>query len=330
MSNHKLKMHLISLALLAEKKLTTRKRLPAYHAAAEQDINLQGRANPPAPIPRQVWMYWESEKLPAEVQIFVDKIARENPGYALTVINNLNLHDYLPDLKFVHAGMRASHKSDVIRLELLHRYGGIWMDATIILNRSLDELLAVNADERYDLVAFYREESTRDRAYPVMESWFLAAPKNNAFIGRWLHCFRPIVELGSEAFFQQLLALPNYDTILQGIKTPDYLVVYIAQQQALREENHYNFYLRKAEAGALLYQTLSGWRPVKLSRMLMVDALPEVLPPVYKLTSFDRKYIATHLKYGVVNSDSLLGQVLLHDQPKNLTPAVTPLRRARH
>lgn len=323
MFDNKLKLHLVSLALLAEKKLTTRKRLPDYNTLAEQDIHFQARADSPAPIPRQIWMYWESVKLPAEVQIFVDKIARENPSYALTVINNLNMHEYLPDLKFVHPDMRASHKSDVIRLELLHRYGGIWMDATIILNRTLDELLAVNAEQQYDLVAFYREESIRDRDYPVIESWFLAAPKNNAFIGRWLQCFRPIVELGSAAFFQQLLALPNYDTILQGIKTPDYLVVYIAQQQALREENQYNFYLRKAEAGALLYQTLSGWRPVKLSRMLMVDALPEILPPVYKLTSFDRKYIATHLKYGVVNRDSLLGRVLLQDQPSTLAPAST-------
>ncbi|MBK0097748.1 mannosyltransferase [Erwinia sp. S63] len=321
MQKNKFKTHLVSLGLLAEKKLMARKQLPDYTPLAEQDINLLARQHAPAAIPRQIWMYWESETLPAEVQIFVDKIVRENPGYSLTVINNLNIKDYLPDLRFVHADMRPSHKSDVIRLELLHRYGGIWMDATIILNRPMDELLAVNVDDGYDLIAFYRDSSTRDKAYPVIESWFLAAPKNNAFIGRWLHYFRPIIEIGAEAFFQQLLALPDYDTIVQGITPPDYLVVYIAQQQALRENNQYNFYLRKCEASALLYQSLSEWRPVKLSRMLMVDRLPQVLPPLTKLTGLDRKYLDTNLKYGVVNSDSLLGQVLLHDQPKNLAPA---------
>ncbi len=316
MKKNKLKTHVVSLCLLAEKKLTQRRRLPEYNPAAEQDINLVKHHNAPQVIPRQIWMYWESEKLPAEVQVFVDKIVRENPAYVVTVINNLNIQEYLPDLHFTHHNMRPSHKSDVIRLELLHRYGGVWMDATIILNRSMDELLAVNVDGRYDLIAYYRDGSTLDKNYPVMESWFLAAPKNNAFIGRWLHYFKPIVELGADEYFRRLLALPDYETIVQGITPPDYLVVYIAQQQALRENNHYNFYLRKCEASALLYQSLVEWRPVKLSRMLMVDRLPNVLPPLTKLTGFDRKYLDTNLKYGVVNKDSLLGQVLLgHQQP---------------
>ena len=321
MKKNKLKTHVVSLCLLAEKKLRQRRTLPEYNPAAEHDINLVKRDNAADAIPRQIWMYWESEKLPAEVQLFVDKIVRENPGYLVTVINNLNIAHYLPDLHFVHHDMRPSHKSDVIRLELLHRYGGVWMDATIILNRSMDELLAVNVGDRYDLIAYYREGSTLDKHYPVMESWFLAAPKNNAFIGRWLHYFKPIVELGADEYFRRLLALPNYETIVQGITPPDYLVVYIAQQQALRENNQYNFYLRKCEASALLYQTLVAWRPVKLSRMLMVDRLPKVLPPLTKLTGFDRKYLDTNLKYGVVNKDSLLGQILLSN-PQPAQPVV--------
>ncbi|WP_244563464.1 hypothetical protein [Pantoea rodasii] len=62
---------------------------------------------------------------------------------------------------------------------------------------------------------------------------------------------------------------------------------------------------------------------MKLSRMLMVDRLPQVLPPLTKLTGFDRKYLDTNLKYGVVNSDSLLGQVLLQDNPSTPIPAAT-------
>lgn len=320
MNKNKLKSHLISLGLLAEKKLVKRRTLPEYNPAAEQDINLLTRPVSKTPIPRQIWMYWESEQLPTEVGIFVDKIVRENPNYQVTVINNLNIKHYLPDLTFVHHDMRPSHKSDVIRLELLHRYGGIWMDATIILNRSMDELLAVNGEGCYDLIAFYRDGSTLDKNYPVIESWFLAAPAQNAFIGRWLHYFRPIIELGAEAFFHRLLALPDYETVVQGITPPDYLVVYIAQQQALRENNQYNFYLRKCEVSALLYQSLSEWRPVKLSRMLMVDRLPERLPPLTKLTGFDRKYLATNLQYGVINKDSLLGQVLLTDDQDACLP----------
>jgi hypothetical protein len=74
----------------------------------------------------------------------------------------------------------------------------------------------------------------------------------------------------------------------------------------------------------LLYQSLVEWRPVKLSRMLMVDRLPAVLPPLTKLTGFDRKYLGTNLKYGVVNKDSLLGQILLTSaRPQTPLPALT-------
>lgn len=100
--------------------------------------------------------------------------------------------------------MKVAHKSDVIRMELLYKYDGIWMDASTILNRSLDELLAVNLRNRYDMVAFYRDVSTIDKHYPIIETWFMAVPKNSDFIKRWLHYFRPIVESGACNHFIQL------------------------------------------------------------------------------------------------------------------------------
>jgi len=310
MKKNKLKTHLVSLSLLAEKICLRRRALPEYNPHAEQDLNILSRSSGAGPIPKKIWMYWAGDKLPEEIQCFVNKIVNENTDYTLTIINSENLRTFLPELVFSHQDMLVAHKSDVIRLELLYKYGGIWLDATIIMNQTLDALLAVNKNNIYDMIAFYSESSTIDPDYPVIETWFLAAPPNNAFIERWLYYFRPIITLGAPAFFNQLKQLPDYKTIVQDIKIPDYLILNITQQQALRENNPYNFYLRKCEANALLYQTLAGWRPVKLSRMLMVDRLPDALPPLTKLTGLDRKYLATNIKYGVVNKDSLLGQIL--------------------
>ncbi|WP_312042216.1 capsular polysaccharide synthesis protein [Erwinia sp.] len=308
----------VSLRLRVEKALLKRKKLAEYNPALEQDMDIIVHNRISGDIPERVWMFWAGSTLPKEIQSFVDKVSRENPEWSVTVVNDANLSHYLPDLVFTRQDMLVAHRSDVIRLELLYKYGGVWMDASVILNRTLDEFLAVNGNQRYDMVAFYRDVSTVDRRYPVIETWFMAAPKKNSFIASWLSYFRPILTLGAEEMFKQLQQLPNYQELVQKITDPQYLILNITQQQALREYNDYNFYLRKCEANALYYQRLVSWDAVQLSRMLMIDRLPDVLPPIVKLTGLDRKYLSTNLRYGAVNKDSLLGQVLFADVPDRL------------
>lgn len=310
--------NVVSLRLLAEKKMVKRKRLADYDPSLEKDLDIVIHQAELASIPKQIWMYWAGATLPDEVQSFVNKITRENPEYKLTVVNSVNLQQYLPGVEFTRADLMVSHRSDYIRLELLYRYGGIWLDATTILNRTLDEFLAVNLDNHYDMVAFYRDVSTVDKRYPIIESWFLAAPPGNDFIKRWQHYFSPILELGAAEYFRQLKKRPDYDLVVQRITDPEYLIIYIAQQLALREFNEYNFYLRRCEANAFYYQRLVSWNAVQLSRMMMVDSMPEVLPPLIKLTGLERKFLATNLKYGVVNKDSLIGRVIFADQKHTL------------
>ncbi|MEI2266585.1 glycosyltransferase family 32 protein [Erwinia sp. CGal63] len=314
----------VSLRLRLEKTLIKRKKLAEYNPALEQDMDIVIHDRPLNEIPKQVWMFWAGAKLPKEIQSFVNKISRENPAWTVTVVNDSNLSQYLPGLTFKRQDMLVAHRSDVIRLELLYKYGGVWMDASIILNRTLDDFLAVNASNRYDMVAFYRDVSTVDRRYPVIETWFMAAPKNNRFIENWLRYFRPITELGAAEMFRQLQQLPNYEEVVQKITDPQYLILNITQQQAMREDNQYNFYLRKCEANAIYYQRLVSWDAVQLSRMLMIDRLPDVLPPIVKLTGLDRKYLQTNLRYGAVNKDSLLGKVLFADVPSKLPETPMP------
>jgi len=306
----------VSLRLRIEKALARRRKMAEYNPALEHDLNIVIHNKQLNTIPKKVWMFWAGTLVPVEIQSFVNKVARENPAWTVNVVNDSNLSQYLPELTFTRQDLLVAHRSDVIRLELLYKYGGVWMDASIILNQPLDAFLAVNEDNRYDMIAFYREVSTVDQRYPVIETWFMAVPEKNHFIENWLRYFKPIIEEGAAAMFNRLQQLPNYKEIAQKITNPQYLILNITQQQALREYNQYNFYLRKCEANAIYYQRLVSWDAVQLSRMIMVDKLPEVLPPIIKLTGLDRKYLSTNLKYGVINKDSLLGEVLFANAPQ--------------
>jgi hypothetical protein len=90
-----------------------------------------------------------------------------------------------------------SHKSDILRLELLHKYGGIWIDGTCIFNETLDWVHRANKQYAFDLIAYYRQSSTVDIANPVIESWFLCTHPANEFIGLWKDEFNRILLLGS-------------------------------------------------------------------------------------------------------------------------------------
>jgi len=74
--------------------------------------------------------------------------------------------------------MTAASLSDILRLLLLHEYGGIWVDATTYCNISLDEWLPLAAYTGF--FAFSRPAEDRELA-----SWFLAAQPGNVLLAKW-------------------------------------------------------------------------------------------------------------------------------------------------
>ena len=68
--------------------------------------------------------------------------------------------------------------SDCVRVALLARYGGVWVDSTCYCLRPLDEWLYERLPNGF--FAFARPGGER-----LLSSWFLAAAANNHIIERW-------------------------------------------------------------------------------------------------------------------------------------------------
>jgi hypothetical protein len=68
--------------------------------------------------------------------------------------------------------------SDLVRIQLLHEYGGVWVDATLLCRLPLDEWLPPLMQEGF--FAFERPASDRPLA-----SWFLAAEAGHPLITKW-------------------------------------------------------------------------------------------------------------------------------------------------
>jgi hypothetical protein len=132
-----------------------------------------------------------------------------------------------------HAG--ATLRADWIRLELLRRHGGIWLDASTLLTAPLDWVLQQQQRSGSDLVAYYLDRYTTDAQFPIVENWFLAAPPQSALVADLQHEFtHTVLPLGGAGYVAYLQQLGNYEQLRQGIDLPNYLSMHLALQRLLR------------------------------------------------------------------------------------------------
>lgn len=299
--------------LLEALKLSKRMIIPKsrdfdYKEESEDDFNIINRDVEHYNIPKNVWMYWEGDEIPRYIRLMIDNLISKNPGHRFFILNEVTLHDYVDGYLDISKDMFISNKTDLIRLELLKKYGGIWIDSSIIFNEDLSWVHQL--DNKYDVVGYYRYNSTLDYSRPIVENWFLCSPPNNELICKWLDTLRPLKDIGARSYYEMLVSRHDYDNIKQNIGLPKYLLAHYALQIAMLNMHNFNIYVRKCENNAFLYQSLLKWKPVLIAMMLCIKSAPQNPPPLIKFTSADRKIINQFLKYRLVAKGSIIGKLL--------------------
>ncbi|RYF27057.1 MAG: mannosyltransferase [Comamonadaceae bacterium] len=271
-------------------------------------------ASPVEPIPRVVWTYWNSDTLPLLIARCIDNWRRMNPGFQVRVLNDAQVRELIPDAPAVLAQVAPAKRADWIRLALLHRFGGIWIDASTVLTQSLDWVIDVQQQARSDLVAYYLGRFTTDPAFPVVESWFMAAPPGSRFAADALAEFdgRAIARTGEE-YIECLREQGIYDLVRQNIDMPSYLSIHLAMQCAMRTRGGYVLSLTNAEDGPFQYHMLGQWRRTPLKLRLLFSRVTGPLPPVIKLRGPDRRRLDEYLARRLYLPDSLVGRYLMVD-----------------
>jgi hypothetical protein len=100
---------------------------------------------PQSSIPKRIWICWWDgvDSMPPIVKACYNSVLRHANDYQITVITKDNFNDYIsiPDhvLQKVNNGIiTVTHFSNIIRMSLLDKYGGLWLDATILLTGTID------------------------------------------------------------------------------------------------------------------------------------------------------------------------------------------------
>lgn len=259
-------------------------------------------------VPKVIWMFWNDNELPELVFYCLENIRKLHPDFEVNILNSKNINNYI-DINFdeLSEKMPLANISDLIRLKLLSRYGGVWMDASIILEQPLDEFFLLNG---YDLIGYYNVFQTVSGNVPVMESWLLAAPKNSKFILSWLEVFQPVEELGSHLYFEKFKKDPDFIELSSGLTNPEYLIVYLAARKTYKKlYKSLNLKLYPCDDSAFSVSIYSDWRTKnRIINFYIKDSFIE--SPIHKLTSGEREYYSFLKKYKLINPKSVIGSFL--------------------
>ncbi|MBD5489853.1 MAG: capsular biosynthesis protein [Lachnospiraceae bacterium] len=142
------------------------------------------KRNKSVKLNRTIWIFWKQgmENAPLLVQKCYESVCRNKPqDFEIILLTDSNLNKYidLPDYiqdKFEKGYMEIAHLSDVIRLELLHTYGGCWIDATVFCSGKIPEYML-----KGDMFVFKLASVLTD---PVLKlsNWWISADQTNRLI----------------------------------------------------------------------------------------------------------------------------------------------------
>ncbi|WP_027014499.1 glycosyltransferase family 32 protein [Comamonas composti] len=267
--------------------------LKGSHAGA---VNRSGQPLP-ATIPKILWTYWSQPHPDVFVCECLQSWRLQCPDYEVRLVHPGNLADYVQagELPGQFAGLHPTKQSDWLRLYLVARHGGFWLDASSLLTSSMDWMQASDAATR-EFVGFYLEKFTRLPAFPVVESWAFGAPPGSRFMAAWQEEFhQALIEEGAEVYLRRLQQQPGWAALQQGIKDPCYLLIHIAAQRVLQRQEFSCMVLFKAEDTAYYYHHGLRWKWYLLYPRLCLSQAPAALAPVVKLRGGERRHFSEML-----------------------------------
>jgi len=137
-----------------------------------------------------IWMYWETlpgKKKPGYIDLCINSV-KFNCGkcFNVIVLDNTTIYEYLPEIKYIDfTNLELPQKVDFYRYALLEKYGGVWLDADILVIKCICPFY--NKLKTHDYVGFgcgYERDVCQKTLYGYSKplNWFMISKKETPFI----------------------------------------------------------------------------------------------------------------------------------------------------
>ena len=127
-----------------------------------------------------LWQYWDninSRETPAYIKLCMKTVDKHcSNSFNIIRLNKNNVYTYLPELlkyKDKIEKLIIAHQVDIFRIYLLYKYGGIYVDADVVVLRDPKEV--TDKLRTYDFVGFGCTGDKCKNGYPNPSNWILAS-----------------------------------------------------------------------------------------------------------------------------------------------------------
>jgi hypothetical protein len=251
-------------------------------------------------LPKKIFTFWHSEDLHPIVKIHIDNWKKKLPEWEIILITMKNIHEYIPKSYYSQfKDLIYQHFADHIRLYLLEKYGGVWMDGSILIKNSLfiNNMYDNMIKNKNDIGLFeYSIKSSNKHAY--LENWFIMAPQNSDIIKIWKNDFDKCYNVGEDKCRKDIIK--SGIDIENTIKSNNYLMMHAIMNklyfQNKIDKNKIKIY--EASDSMFYIQDKFNWNHNKVVEFILSDEFDK-LDNIYMI-----KY-TKHTKNAFDNEDKI-------------------------
>jgi len=188
-------------------------------------------------LPKIAWTHWNNDRPPKVIKDILDNRPQAIPGWDVRFVTDDTVQSYIDPSEFPlnYKGLSPAHRADWLRLRLLEKYGGVWLDAGIIINdeSSLNRLYKETLEKKAEYTGFYPNDGLNPAGTPsYIDNWFIMAPKGSQFITRWKEEYEKAIDMGFVAYKKKLTSTTMVFTDY-NVKDPN--DVYLTPQASLQK-----------------------------------------------------------------------------------------------
>ncbi len=261
------------------------------------------------PIPKIIWTFWDSHLQSPLVDLCFKQIRNLLPEYEINIVNRQNVAKYLEDIVHPRTDISFVNFTDLTRLKLLNKFGGYWVDASILITHNFDWLSDLKHKHNPDIIGFYADFFTSDINFPLLETWFIGSTPNNLFINEWCNEFEKCyssenphryfdIEKSNENFLQKI------DNTLSN-----YLIAYLSAAKVMRQDDNSRILMMPSSDSAHFYNFKLNLKPHQVAEEFLLYKNAECDLPMVKFERRGREAIDQYINNGLLSKKSLLYKI---------------------
>lgn len=172
-----------------------------------------------------LWQYWDnidSNRTPAYIELCLKSVDKHcSKSFNIIRLNKDNILKYLPELKTLSVYNKIekliiAHKVDLYRIMLLKKYGGLYMDADIVVLR--DPIEIIDKLDEEDYVGFGCTGNVCINGYGTPSNWIIASRKDGMLVTNVLNSMINKIDRKDKFEYHDLGKLVIWDELTKLIE----------------------------------------------------------------------------------------------------------------